>query len=115
MPRVWKHIVRILKRSENDLVDSGQIEALPSYFMECLMYQVPDHYFFSASSAPLTDVLANALAYIWSATKPGGAANAWLEPNGIKPLFGQGQPWTIDQAHTLAMAVFGMYELGVAA
>jgi hypothetical protein len=34
----YKHQVRILKRIENELVKISKIDELPSYFMECLVY-----------------------------------------------------------------------------
>ena len=36
----YKDFVRILKNAENALVKSGQIKALPSYLMECLVFNV---------------------------------------------------------------------------
>jgi len=43
--RRYKFLVRILKRLENDLVKAGKLTELPSYFMECLVYCVPNSQF----------------------------------------------------------------------
>lgn len=101
--RRYKRMVRILKRVENDLVAAGKIEALPSYFMECLVYCVPNDRFNHGGLTPLTDDIAAVVAHIWSQTKPDGLAKDWYEPNGIKPLFGLGQKWSMADAHTLAL------------
>ncbi|WP_067899904.1 hypothetical protein [Nocardia vaccinii] len=108
----YKKLVRILKRAENELVKSGHLEALPSYFMECLMYRVPNDYFGHTGDSGLTDDLTAAIAYIWSATNPGAPAQGWKEPNEIKPLFGLGQKWAMDDAHNLMLHVFGLFDLG---
>ncbi|WP_327427296.1 nucleotidyltransferase domain-containing protein [Streptomyces sp. NBC_01236] len=99
----YKQMVRILKRVENDLVVAGKIEALPSYFMECLVYRVPDGRFNHGGLSPLTDDITSVITYIWNETKPGGSAKDWHEPNGIKPLFGAGQKWSMEDAHQLAL------------
>lgn len=108
----YKQLVRIFKRAENDLVAAGIIEALPSYFMECLMYRVPNGLMGSTSSTPLTDDLTRAIVHIWGETRPGYAGQHWLEPNEIKPLFGGGQPWTMADANKLALQVFSLFDLG---
>ncbi|WP_280447119.1 nucleotidyltransferase [Nocardia brasiliensis] len=107
----YKKLVRILKRAENDLVDLGRIKELPSYFMECLMYRVPNDRFNHRTATPLTDDLTNAIAYIWCATKDGGDVLNWLEPNEIKPLFGAGQKWTVAEAHALMLEVWNLFDL----
>ena len=43
--RRYKWMVRALKRLENELVRSGKISELPSFFMECLVYNVPNEDF----------------------------------------------------------------------
>lgn len=108
----YKQLVRIFKRAENDLVAAGTIKALPSYFMECLMYRVPNYMMKSTSSTPLTDDLTRAVVHIWGETRPGYAGQHWLEPNEIKPLFDGGQPWTMADANTLAAHVFSLFDLG---
>jgi hypothetical protein len=109
--RRYKSLVRILKRLENDLVTAGKINELPSYFMECLVYGVPNRYFGSTSFTPFTDDLRAVLAYIYGATNDGTAAS-WYEPNEIKKLFGPAQPWTIQDAHNLTLKIWTYLGLG---
>jgi hypothetical protein len=102
----YKYLVRILKRLENDLVAADLIDELPSYFMECLVYCVPDSRFGSSTSTPLTDDLKAVLAHIHHGVTTPGVASSWMEPNEIKPLFDAGQPWTMVQAKELTEQVW---------
>ncbi|MGH7929800.1 MAG: nucleotidyltransferase domain-containing protein [Candidatus Binatia bacterium] len=102
--RRYKYLVRILKRLENDLVTAGEIGELPSYFMECLVYRVPNKHFGSTSATPLTDDLKAVLAYIFGSMDDGSAVD-WYEPNEIKKLFGAGQPWAMQNAHNLTLQI----------
>ncbi|MDB5166981.1 MAG: hypothetical protein JWN26_126 [Candidatus Saccharibacteria bacterium] len=109
----YKHMVRILKNAENDLVLAGKINELPSYFMECLIYCVPNDRFNHEGNTPLRDDLIACIAYIYDqTTSPNAPAANWLEPNEIKSLFGSGQKWTIEQAHDLAFKVWVLFDLG---
>ncbi|MFD8939268.1 hypothetical protein ACFV0R_29145 [Streptomyces sp. NPDC059578] len=108
----YKKLVRILKRIENDLVTAGKIAEIPSYFMECLIYCTPDRHFNHRGTTPLTDDFTETVRYIWNSTKPDGAANKWLEPNEIKPLFGHGQKWRMEHAHGLALRTWKHMDLG---
>ncbi|MFI2780002.1 nucleotidyltransferase [Streptomyces sp. ALB3] len=108
----YKQMVRILKRVENDLVAAGKIEALPSYFMECLVYCAPDTLFNHQSSTPLTDDFSAVVSHIWNKTKPDGEAKGWYEPNGIKPLFADGQKWSMERAHQLTLKTWQHLGLG---
>lgn len=107
----YKYLVRILKRVENDLVAAGEIDELASYFMECLVYCVPDSKFGHSSSMPLTDDLKAVLFHIWDNTDEGGAAANWYEPNEVKKLFGTGQKWTMQEARSLASAAWNLLGL----
>ncbi|MEU3240616.1 hypothetical protein ACIPJG_15140 [Streptomyces halstedii] len=108
----YKQMVRILKRVENDLVAAGKIEALPSYFMECLVYCAPDAIFNHQGNTPLTDDFSAVVSHIWNKTKPDGEAKGWYEPNGIKPLFADGQKWSMEQAHQLTLKTWQHLGLG---
>jgi hypothetical protein len=109
--RRYKFLVRILKRLENDLVAAGKIAELPSYFMECLVYRVPDNLFGHAGLTPLTDDLKSVLGYLWQETNSGDA-EAWYEPNEVKKLFNAGQPWSMQDAENLALTAWGHLGLG---
>lgn len=107
----YKQLVRILKNAENELVVNGKMKALPSYFMECLVYQVPNELFNHRTDTPLTDDLRQAVVHVWGNTQPGGNALHWLEPNEIKPLFGTEQKWSMEQAHEFMAEVWELFDL----
>ncbi|WP_328614567.1 hypothetical protein OHS18_42110 [Amycolatopsis sp. NBC_00355] len=107
----YKDAVRILKNVENELVAAGKIEALPSYFMECLMYIVPNDYFGDKGVTPLVTDFRNATAHIFSKVKAGETGAGLFEPNGIKPLFSASQPWTLVDASNLVLQAWSYYKL----
>jgi hypothetical protein len=107
----YKHLVRILKRIENDLVNAGKIDELPSYFMECLVYRVPNGKFGTGLFPTYTRDLKNVLSYIYEGTSDGGNAASWYEPNGIKKLFGSDQKWTMEDARNLAQQAWTFLNL----
>lgn len=95
----YKRMVRALKRLENELVNAGQITDLPSFLMECLVYNVPDYAF--NHTTYVTD-MREVLAAIFNATLNAADCNNWLEVSERKCLFRPSQPWTRQQAHLLA-------------
>jgi len=95
----FKSLVRILKRLENELVANTDAPAVPSYLIECLVYNVPNDAF---GHSRLTDDLQAVLAHIWNNTRTGADCNDWVEVNGLKWLFYGSQPWTWQQAHAFA-------------
>jgi hypothetical protein len=97
--RRYKRMVRALKRLENELVVLGEIEALPSFLMECLVYNVPNENFNHPTY--LADMRA-VLAVIFNATLAKEKCKEWLEVNERKYLFHTVQSWTYQQAHELA-------------
>jgi hypothetical protein len=109
--RRYKYIVRIMKRVENDLVAAGKISEMASYFVECLGYVVPDTEYGHGGATPLTDDLKAALYFIWDNTGDGESGARWNEPNGIKPLFGPGQKWSMADARNFARAAWNLLDL----
>lgn len=97
--RHYKRIVRALKRLENALVQAGQLAELPSFFMECLVYNVPNAYFNHPTYvADMREVLAT----IFHSTVADDRCNAWLEASERKYLFDRSQGWNRQQANDLA-------------
>lgn len=97
--RRYKRMARALKRLENELVTNGKISELPSFLMECLVYNVPSALF---GHATYVDEMRAVLATIYNDTLSKDACKDWLEVNERKYLFHASQGWTRSQAHELA-------------
>lgn len=95
----YKPIVRIFKNARSYLIGQGRIskELAPSYFLECLLYNVPDQWF----GASYQHAYCNILAWL------GGAdLNGFTCQNELVPLFGSSQQqWSVPDAHTLIDAL----------
>ncbi len=102
--RRYKQIVRALKNVENRLAHAGRIDELPSYFMECLVYNVPNSTLLTGS---LDDAFQGTLLTLYGGIS-GNRYGAWTEPNGIKPLFNGGQSWTPADAVKLVNATYDL-------
>ena len=89
----YKRFVRALKNAENVLARNGTIDELPSYFMECLTWNVENTTLQSGSSLSL------------DSRQPRRALDGCRqrqhqrvgEPNDIKYLFREHQSWTVEQ------------------
>ncbi|CAM5587445.1 Cyclic dipyrimidine nucleotide synthase [Streptomyces alboniger] len=91
----YKIAVRVLKNVENNLADEGVIAALPSYFSECLIYNVPDDVLKAGS---LDAAVRNSLNYLSTALDSFIKALLMVEPNDVKKLFEPGQKWNEKDA-----------------
>lgn len=89
--RRFKRLVRIVKRLENEMVDKGLIDAVPSFLMESMVWNVPDYIF--NHNDTYTVRLREALRHMFHADK-----EKWMEVNNIKFLFHPSQKWTEEQA-----------------
>lgn len=105
--RRFKRVVRILKRLENKMVEDGVIDVVPSYLIESLVYNVPNHYFGTDTWAG--DVR-NALGHIWEDTGGAECERRWFEVNGIKYLFHSAQNWDRAQARTFVLRAWNYVE-----
>lgn len=91
----YKKYVRALKSAENYLADSGIISDLPSYFMECLVWNVPNHVI--SSGYALDDGFRATLLYLVThLVDDHFDKDEWEEPNGLKWLFPDGSKWSSD-------------------
>lgn len=96
----YKWMVRALKRLQTKLVADGLLlEELPSYLIECLVYNVPDDKFGQTTYMAEMQVV---LAAIFNATLSSGDANDWLEVHELRYLFRADPGWTMMQVHGLA-------------
>lgn len=91
----YKPTVRMLKNARNHLIDKGRIDKglAPSYFCECLTYNLPDTLFVSGTQ----DTMLGILNYWYSNSVAGSVCQ-----NGIVPLFGPTpEQWELNDANKL--------------
>lgn len=56
--QIYKHSIRIFKNIKRKLVENGMDPKIaPSYFLECIIYNVPDNYFSSNYSTTVQNIL----------------------------------------------------------
>jgi hypothetical protein len=101
----FKEGVRILKRVENAMLSDKVHREVPSFFVECLVYNCPNR-LFAASS--WTERVKNILVHIWDATQGDDepATGRWVEVNECKWLFGPHQKWTRADGRDFAYAAW---------
>jgi hypothetical protein len=96
--RSFKALVRIFKRLKGEMEGAGFESArnVPSYLLECLVWNVPDTGFEHPTRR--ADVR-YALAHLFNETRTDSTCNEWGEVNELKYLFREGQPWTRQDAN----------------
>lgn len=101
----YKKMVRALKRLRNEMADEGVAAAkpIPSYLVECLVWNVPDSEF--GHDAYVDDVRA-ILVSVYNATRDDAGCSEWVEVNDLKYLLRGGQPWTRDQSNAFVVAAW---------
>jgi hypothetical protein len=100
----YKRMVRALKKLQTRLVEQGVLsEELPSYLIECLVYNVPNSSF--GHSTYLSD-MREVLASVFNATLTNGDWNDWVEVNDLRYLFRGNKSWTVGGVHRLADAAW---------
>jgi hypothetical protein len=96
--RRYKRVVRILKRMRDELMENFMLSTLlgqdapPSFLIECMCHNVPDHVYNGPTN--YYDLVVGTLCSIRDGIDAG---NHFVETNGIKPLFAEtghyAQPW----------------------
>ncbi len=102
----FKRTVRMFKAARNRLVDTKALTKghAPSYFIECLLYNVPDRLFKPKLAPTYTGILA------WLNTAKLGD---FLCQNRKVALFGSGQEqWSVSEAQAFVKALQGLWEVG---
>ena len=102
----FKRTVRMFKAARTRLVEKGMLkkEDAPSYFIECLLYNVSDGLFQPELAPTYTGVLG------WL-TK--AQLREFVCQNGQVPVFGRGrEQWTIDKARAFVKALQGLWDSG---
>ncbi len=100
----FKPIVRIFKNMRNHLIDNKKLtrEIAPSYFLQSLIYNVPDKYFEGDYN---TAVLAT-LRYLWQTP-----VQNFVCQNGQHNLFGDsGEQWNVDNAVSTIAAFVDLWD-----
>lgn len=106
----YKRVVRILKRLENQMNNEGVCGEVPSYLLECLIYNCPDECF---TRPTWRAVMRACLAHLFNNTmgpEPVAEAERFLEPNGAKFLFSPAQKWSRSSAHSFIDAAWDYME-----
>ena len=102
----YKKYVRALKNAENFLADQREIDSLPSYFMECLVWNVPNAQITSGTT--IDQGLRSTLAHLFNNLLPANfIADDWEEPNALKYLF-RTDKWTRSDAFKLIDATWDL-------
>jgi hypothetical protein len=101
----FKKLVRVLKRLRDEMVAEGNAAAkpIPSYLIECLVWNAPNHAFVDDQYA---ENLRAILLYLYSNTQTDIGCNEWREVNQLKYLFWAGQPWTRAAANSFIVAAW---------
>lgn len=101
--RRYKQIIRAIKRLENEMVATGRLaKPVHGYFVECLLYNLPDTTFTLDSYLDTTKFV---LASIWDEIDK-GRHDDWVEVNGLKWLWRSGQTWTAEEASAFALTAW---------
>jgi hypothetical protein len=104
----YKAYVRALKNSENHLSGAGTIADLPSYFMECLVYNVPNQIL---QTGDLDAGWRATLAALWGQLD-GSGFDTMVEPNELKWLFKGTQKWSVADGKSLVLATWKLFGYG---
>ena len=102
----FKRTVRMFKVARNHLIGMNALarDDAPSYFIECLLYNVPDQLFKQKLAPTYTGILD------WLET---ARIKKFKCQNGRVPLFGQGlEQWTADKARALVKAMRELWATG---
>lgn len=122
--RRFKAITRVLKRLRYEMLnDYGYAAAaagVQSFEIESMVWNVPDPLLGGAASplfaslvpdTGIRELLKHVLRHLYAGTASDQTCAGWKEVNGIKALFGTGQPWTREAAQTFIVAVWAYAEL----
>lgn len=103
--RRFKAVTRILKRLRNEMVDEGYkaAEPIPSYLIECLIWNVPNE---GLGHDTLKADVRYAIAHLWNETRADESCKEWGEVNELKYLFRARQAWSRAQANTFLQAAW---------
>jgi hypothetical protein len=103
----FKQAVRILKRTENAMVEAKYHREVSSYLLECLVYNCPNTVLLEST---WVETIRGVLFHIWDrleGTEPTNESGLrWLEVNECKWLFQSNQSWSREDARDFAKAAW---------
>jgi hypothetical protein len=101
----FKGVVRILKRlsCQMALDNVSEVAPIPSFLIECLLYNVPNHAF---QADTYTGAIRESLRFIYDGTRSAQSCVLWTEVNGRKQLFSSDQAWTYKQVNTFIVGAW---------
>ncbi|KJF16621.1 nucleotidyltransferase domain-containing protein [Acidithrix ferrooxidans] len=100
----YKKAVRIMKRLENAMVTAGVHREVPSFFVECLVYNIPDAVL---NLSTWTELVRGTLGHIYNQLEGSESIavdGRWREVNECKYLFDASQKWTRSDGRDFALA-----------
>jgi hypothetical protein len=103
--RRYKRGVRILKTLRNEMAEAGisAAEPIPSFLIECLVWNAPNGAFdYDSYKRMMREVLA----HLFNSTLADERCNEWGEVSELKYLFRGTQPWTREKAHAFLSAAW---------
>ena len=104
--RRFRRTIRMFKAARNRLVEKGTLtkDDAPSYFIECLLHNVPNNLFKEKRATTYTGILA------WLQT---AKLRGLKCQNGRVALFGDGrEQWTVEKARLLVKGLQELWEAG---
>ena len=101
----FKKLVRVLKRLRDEMLAEGNAAAgpIPSYLIECLVWNAPNDAFTDDQYA---ENLRAILLHLYSHTQSDEACREWGEVNELKYLFRSIQPWTRQSVQSFIVAAW---------
>ena len=100
----YKRTIRMFKVARNHLVENDVIKSktASSYFIECLLYNVPDNLF----KANFGQTYSGIVTYLKNAN-----LKQFKSQNGVRQLFGQSKDlWNVNEAKKFVLALERMWE-----
>jgi hypothetical protein len=104
---MFKPLVRVFKNLRNELVKKNTLSKgdAPSYFIECLLFNVPDHLFASSYSSSTYNILN----YLFQARSKGLLQKFKCQHN-LFDMFGTGNTqWNFEAANKFINQAIGMW------
>ncbi|WP_406443053.1 nucleotidyltransferase [Streptomyces sp. NBC_01613] len=102
----YKKAVRIMKRVENAMVTADVHREVPSFFVECLVYNCPDAIL---KRSTWTEVVRGIIVHTWEGlegSEPTADSERWLEVSECKYLFHSAQAWDRQDGRDFAQAAW---------